>query len=80
MAALRWKRTGDYQVRAGKWCITKSMVGGEPRYVLTHDLRTCRTGCVETHQILGVFQTAQAAMDFAEKGGRDAHGYADLDS
>lgn len=64
---LKWRRSGEFQMRAGAWCISKAMVGGEPRYTLTHDQMVSRIGDAETHQILGVFGTAQEAMDKARE-------------
>ena len=53
-------------MRSGPWRIAKVIVQGKPSYLLTHDGKT-RSWCgVTTHKTLGVFGTAQEAMEAAK--------------
>lgn len=62
----KWARKGEWALQCGPWRIAKAIVGGEAKYTLTHDGRTQRWGRVTTHKILGVFDSASAAMEAAK--------------
>lgn len=62
----KWERSGEWCLRSGPWRITKSIVEDRPKYALTHDSKTRRWGPVVTHRILGVFGSAQEAMEAAK--------------
>jgi len=53
-------------MRSGPWRIAKVIVQGKPSYLLTHDSKTRRWCGVTTHKTLGVFGTAQEAMEAAK--------------
>lgn len=61
-----WQRVGMYCLRSGPWRIAKAICPDGPRYVLTHDNKTRRWCGVTTHKTLGVFGTAQEAMEAAK--------------
>lgn len=62
----KWKRTGEWSMEHGPWRIAKSLVGGKPRYTLTHEARWTRWCGIRMHAVLGVFETASEAMEAAQ--------------
>lgn len=66
----KWERAGEWCIRSGPWRIAKAIVQGVPQYVLTHDSNTHKWGqgklAVITHKVLGVFGSAQEAMEAAK--------------
>lgn len=62
----KWERVGEWCVRSGPWRVAKAMINGVPCYELTHDSKTQRWRGVVTHKVLGVFKTAQEAMEAAK--------------
>lgn len=62
----KWERVSEWCVRSGPWRIAKAMVNGAPCYELTHDRKMIKWGSVVTHKVLGVFATAQEAMEAAK--------------
>ena len=62
----KWDRVSEWCIRSGPWRIAKAIVEGNPSYLLTHDGKTRRWRGVTTHKTLGVFGTAQEAMEAAK--------------
>ena len=62
----KWERVGEWCMRSGPWRIAKAIVQCKPSYILTHDGKTRRWCGVTTHKTLGVFGTAQEAMEAAK--------------
>lgn len=61
-----WTKSGDWCLKTGPWRITKSLVGGERKFTLTHDARSTRWCAITTPAILGVFDSAREAMEAAK--------------
>lgn len=53
---MRWQRNGEYAIQTGVWTIAKSLVGGQPRYLL-----------YRCNDICGRHETAEAAKAAASR-------------
>lgn len=63
---MKWEQIGEFCLRKGPWRIAKSIVGGKPRYTLTHDTRSTKWCGIRMPAILGIFDSAKAAMEKAK--------------
>lgn len=61
-----WQRVGPYCLKSGLWRITKASTPQGWRYTLTHDNKTQSWCGVVTHVALGVFASANEAMEAAK--------------
>lgn len=61
-----WMQESEWCLKAGPWRIAKCLVSGKARYSLTHDTRLTKWCGIRTAAILGVFDTAKAAMEKAK--------------